>query len=81
MRRVSALVLWLLVTVSLLLIAVQPILLLGFVVVGLGDEQVGNHPAHALILAFVPCMCLVSIWSLFALAVRRKWLIFNPTDD
>ncbi len=68
----------LLLLVSVLLVFATPFLALGFDAMALGDEQLGNQPAYVLVLIFLrPHLCLAFLWSIFVLAIRRKWLTFG----
>jgi hypothetical protein len=63
---------------SILLVIATPFLALGFAVIGLADEQLGNQPGYVLLLIFVrPHLCVAFLWSLFVLAIRREWLTFG----
>jgi hypothetical protein len=77
-RILGSCIFGLLFLVSFLLVAGTPFLLLGFSVVVVGDEQLGNQPWYIQALIFLrPHLCLAFLWSLFILAVRGKWLSFG----
>ena len=60
------------------LVAAMPFLSFGFTVLALGDEPLANQPGYILLLLFLrPYLCVAFFWSVFALAVRRKWLLFG----
>jgi hypothetical protein len=66
---------------SSLLVLATPFLALGFAVMGIGDEQLGNQPGYVLLLIFLrPHLCLAFLWSIFVLTIRRRWLAFGAKN-
>jgi hypothetical protein len=63
---------------SAFLVFATPFLAFGFAVMALGDEQLGNQPGYVLLLLFLqPHLWLAFLWSIFVLAIRRKWFTFG----
>jgi hypothetical protein len=65
MRRVLGnSIFWLPLFLSIIIIAATPTLMLGLVVVMVGDERLGNQPRYIQILTFLrPHLCLALPWS------------------
>ena len=62
---------------SVVLIVMTPSLMMGFIAVALGDEELGNTPGYMLFVFFRPHLFVALLWSVFVLAVRRNWLLFG----